>query len=563
MNSKWLQKKFTFGLIIILILSVIFLTAASQMTPNVLRILARGSPIHGANGVFFDAQDNLYIASILGGEIVVMNPLNGKIIHRLGPEAGVDGPDDLTFGPDGSLYWTSPLSGEVTRLSPGGSLTSQYVSPGANPITFSEDDRLFVGLDFQGDGLYELDPDLVEPPRPIIVASEANPYPLGFMNAFDFGPDGRLYGPLFAAGMVVSIDVDSCNDTSNPWVDCDIQVVADGFSIPAAAKFDSQQRLHVVDQSGEVFQVDVSTGEKTLITNLSPGLDNLAFDSLDNLYISNANDGSVFLILPSGQGRMLSPGGMIVPGGVAVLPQPDGSERVYVADLWTLREYDGLTGKEKSFTTSLVLLGIGLTAPMTVSTDGVHLIVTYYGASSVQVWDPVENQVLEQYTMPVPMNAIRFQDDLVVADLVLGLVWASSGEVILGQPYIYYPTGLAANDDTLWVADWATGMVWQIDFEGKTPLDPVLVASGLANPEGLALDLDGGLLVVEAGTGRLSRIDRITGEVSVVAQGLELGLQEIAGAPPSYVYNGVAVGPSGAIYITGDVENVLYRIWPR
>jgi glucose/arabinose dehydrogenase len=83
------------------------------------------------------------------------------------------------------------------------------------------------------------------------------------------------------------------------------------------------------------------------------------------------------------------------------------------------------------------------------------------------------------------------------------------------------------------------------------------------NPEGLALDLDGSLLVVEAGAGRLSRIDLATGEVSVVTEGLELGAPAIPGAPPTYQFNGVTVGPSGAIYVTGDATNVLYRIWPR
>jgi hypothetical protein len=30
--------------------------------------------------------------------------------------------------------------------------------------------------------------------------------------------------------------------------------------------------------------------------------------------------------------------------------------------------------------------------------------------------------------------------------------------------------------------------------------------------------------------------------------------------PPTYFFHGVAVGPSGDIYVSGDVDNVLYRI---
>jgi hypothetical protein len=44
---------------------------------------------------------------------------------------------------------------------------------------------------------------------------------------------------------------------------------------------------------------------------------------------------------------------------------------------------------------------------------------------------------------------------------------------------------------------------------------------------------------------------------------LEVGAPGPEGYPPTWIFNGVAVGPSGAIYITGDVTNVLYRIWPR
>ena len=106
------------------------------------KVLVTGSPIHGTNGVMFDAKDRLYIASSVGREIVVMDPETGKILDRLGPKVGVESPDDLAFGPDGSLYWTAILTGEVGRLSPDGVKTSQSVALGVNPITFSGDGRL-------------------------------------------------------------------------------------------------------------------------------------------------------------------------------------------------------------------------------------------------------------------------------------------------------------------------------------------------------------------------------------------------------------------------------------
>jgi DNA-binding beta-propeller fold protein YncE len=125
---------------------------------------------------------------------------------------------------------------------------------------------------------------------------------------------------------------------------------------------------------------------------------------------------------------------------------------------------------------------------------------------------------------------------------------------------VFAPGGLASDGVTLWVADWGTGVVWQIDFEGNTPGAPVAIASDLMSPEGLAYDMDGGLLVAETGASRLSRIDLATGEVTVIAEGLEFGGPGLEGFPPTWFFDSVTVGPSGDIYVTGGGANIIYRI---
>lgn len=518
-------------------------------------VLVQGSPIDGANGIIFDDEDQLHIASIVGREIVVMDPETGEILDRLGPDVGVEGPDDLIFGPDNSLYWTSFLTGEVGRLSPDGVSTSQFVAPGVNPITFSGDGRLFVALDFMGDALYELDPDLVDPPR--LIAEN-----LGFLNGMDFGPDGFLYGPIWTKGEVVRVDVD--NGTIHP--------VADGMGCPAAVKFDSRGRLHVADYTkGEILRVDAETGGKEVIARVPSGLDNLAFDSHDRLFVSHGQDGAIFEVLADGTTRTVVSGGMIAAGsGVAVLPRSDG-ESVFVADLFTLREFDGLTGEERSVERHYIGMP-GITSPETVSPDGDNLVLSSGFSKTVQVWSPETHNVLEEYTdFEVPINAIRFQGDLIVVELgfeagTCRVTRASEeGRVILADSAdgIVLPVGLAATDDDLWVSDWATGMVQQIIADGEPLAEPIPVATNLSAPEGLAVAPDGSLLVVETGAGRLSSIDLETGEVSTVAVGLEMGAEGAEGYPPTWIFNGVAVGPSGAVYVTGDIANVLYRIEPR
>jgi sugar lactone lactonase YvrE len=526
----------------------------------------RGAPLHGANGTFVGPDGLLYVASVLGGEIVVFDVDRGEVVRRYGSEDGVLGPDDVTFGPDGSLYWTDISAGEVGRRTPDGAVTKQFVAPGVNPITFSPDGRLFVGLCFLDDGLYELDPELLLPPRPIVVASEANPYPLGFFNAFSFGPDGRLYGPLYAAGMVVGIDVDSCESTSQPWADCDVRVLASDLDTPVAAKFDAHGVLHVLDQgTGELFTVALETGDRTLVAELALGLDNLAFDASGRLFVTNADDGSVVEVLAGGAVRTLSPGGLILPTGLVVLERPDGGASLFVGDAWRLQEFDAATGAQIGFRKGS-LTGQGMVPPHAISRDGDHLVLSGSLSAMTHVIDPWSGEVLEQHAFGFPYDGVRLGGDLAVVDLVAGgVVWASTRDLILpidGQQ-VFLPVGLATDGERLWVSDWATGIVWQLAFDGATALPPVPVAVELANPEGLALDGAGGLLVVEAGARRLSRIDLATGAVEEIAAGLEVGLPSTLADVPSYVRSGVTVDAAGAIYVAGDVANVIYKITRR
>jgi sugar lactone lactonase YvrE len=524
--------------------------STSRRNHLLTKVLVQGCPMHGANGIRFDSAGLLYIANCFGNEIVVMNPSNGKILNTLGAEKGVISPDDLAFGPDGSLYWTSLFTGYVGRLSPNGSVKTQFVKLGVNPITFTPGGRLFVGLCFLGDGLFELDPALDSPP----VEKTKNP---GMLNGFDFGPDGLLYSPLPLEGRVVRMNVNT-----DPVA---YETILDGQPAPAAVKFDPQELyLYGHNQtSGEVWRLDPATKVKETVSYVTPGTDNLAFNPHGRLFVSHAHDGTIFEILPSGHPRTVSRGGMIAPGGVAILPSSHGGERVFVADLWTMREFNGLTGRPGVVERFLFDHPEGITAPLTVSSDGANLVVSSYINNNVQVWDPETQQVVENRAdVVVPLNAIRFQGDLAVAELGTGQVvrLTPGGRVTLATG-LYVPSGLAAAGDNLWVADWATGIVWQINAGG--PLVPV--AFGLKSPEGLAVDLDGNLLVVESGAGRLSQIDLSTGNVSAISEGLALGLPDLSGImSPTNIFNGVAVGPSGAIYVTGDKANVLYRLrFPR
>jgi hypothetical protein len=258
---------------------------------------------------------------------------------------------------------------------------------------------------------------------------------------------------------------------------------------------------------------------------------------------------------------------MIAPMGMAVLPGANNKDDLFVADLFRLYQFNGLSGSEENVYKGDLLGRPGnLTTPFTLSADGENLIVSSYFGAVVQIWNPQSDQVIETYTMGIPIDAIRFKNDIAVSDLGLGgVVRASDQSMILpiDNANVFAPSGLATNGETLWVADWGTGIVWQIGFDGDTPMPAVPIASGLMNPEGLAWDNNGSLLVVETGASQLSRIDLATGAVRIVADGLSLSGPAVGQdgfLPPTWLFDGVAVGQSGDIYVSGGGKNVIYRI---
>ncbi|HEX5643826.1 MAG TPA: SMP-30/gluconolactonase/LRE family protein [Thermoleophilia bacterium] len=541
-------------------LVLVALVLATQATiavgsPGVVsKVLVRGAPIHGANGMAINAQGRIYVGSVFGREIVIVNSRTGRIVDRLGPDDGFNGADDVTFGPDGSLYWTDILAGKVGRLESNGTMTMQDVAPFVNPITFSADGRLFVAQAFFGAGLYELDPELADPPVLRMPGSAVPPF-LDQFNGFDFGPDGKLYAPHPFLGTIVRIDVDT-------WTE---EIVADGLPFPVALKFNAKGKLYAALQnSGDVVRVFRATGKTRVVARLQPGLDNLAFDARDRMFVSHAGNGRIWRILPSGQPRRLIRGGLVAPGGIAVMryQEPAVHDRLFVADGWEIKKYDGRNGRaegviRQSFT------GPSIIAALTASSDGRYLILTSWLDAAVQVWDPVTSTEVGLWTDILgPLNAIRFGEDLVIADLATSSVILQTPaglRTTLAGPLVV-PTGLAAKGGDLWAADWAAGVVYQLVDDGVNLPAPVAVATGLNQPEGLAVDRDGTLLVVEAGAGRLTRIDPATGAKTLVRGRLALGAPGAPGMPPTWFFNGVAVGGRGDIYVTGDKTDVVYRI---
>lgn len=253
----------------------------------------------GANGICFDKNDRLYIASVFGGAVHVMDTETGEILETLGDEEGVDGPDDVEFAPNGDLYYTDILQGNICRRDVNGAVTKQHIETGVNSIAISNDGRVFVGMAVLGDALFEVDRNLKKPPR--LISG-----PKGQFNGSDFGPDGRLYTALNRAGKIVSTDVDA-DDPGTTGLETDMEIVAAGLPFVAGIKFNSKEEMYASTFLGNIWKIDPVTGNKERVADLGCiGIDNITIDSKDRIFVSNTLNGRIYEVLPDGSARSVN-----------------------------------------------------------------------------------------------------------------------------------------------------------------------------------------------------------------------------------------------------------------
>jgi sugar lactone lactonase YvrE len=298
-----------------------------------IQVLLPKTEVNGFNGLAFDSQGNLYGGVVQGSTTYRIDKESGAVTPFILPPEG--GADDLIFEPGGRVIWTAFFLGKVFARGADGMITTLAENlPGANAIARSRDGRVFCTQVFMGDALWEL--DLTGGMKHRRIAAN-----LGGLNAFIVHADGKIYGPRWFKGDVVRVDVETGK----------IDVVVDGFQIPAAAKFDSKGNLYVIDnKAGELVRVEIQTGEKRLLAVLEPHLDNLAIDAEDRIFISTNGNGSIFEVDPkTGKVRTVVKGRLACPQGIAVWDGPQG-EILFVADNFAYKRVDGFTGEVREST---------------------------------------------------------------------------------------------------------------------------------------------------------------------------------------------------------------------
>ena len=506
--------------------------------------LTRPSRLNGANGIRTGADGRIYVAQVAGSRVSAIDPDSGAIetISPIG--GGVTGPDDLVFDDRGDLYCTEITQNNVSVLRANG--TSEVLTGGinvANPITFHQG-RLIAGELTMNARIMELDRG-GGAPRVILDN-------IPMVNAFDVGPDGKLYFPAQAANEIWRVSLDG----GEP------EVVVKDLGVPDSVKFHPDGYIVSTQvYSGQVLKIDPRTGEKELLADIGPGLDNVTFVN-GRTFVSHIT-GSIHEITAPGQVKPLVDKGLQWPLGLAL--GADG----------TLFVSDGGFTYHVSPGGDLVLAGMlfspgfpGWVRDVAASGPGEWVVTTANGTVN-RFWPERQESELIASGYGLLMGiAVAADGAVVFADAASGKVLSAKGgnidELASG---LEHPMGLALDaSGTVYVAESAAGRVVKITG-GRTET----VIDGLFEPQGLAV-ADGKIYVIDVKAKQLVSSDLSGAALHAVASGLPVGAPPGLIAPrlggvgdlcgPMHTMTGVAAGPDGTIYLSGDGEGSVLALRP-
>lgn len=538
-------------------------TLAQQAPPAPPReygqeFLVPGSWFHGVHGLAFNKDDQLFAGSVVGQTLYRVQVDTGEVDRVIDPPTGMA--DDIAFADDGTMAWTAFLLGRIYIRRPNGkTIEVANGMGGPNSLAFGKDGRLFVSEVFLGDALYEVDLKNVDKP-------DFKPFPrselrriaekMGGLNGFEIHKDdGFLYGPLWFKGQVVKINLETGA----------IEVIAEGFKIPAAANIDPQNRdnVYVVDTgTGGIWSVSLSSKTKKLVASMKPGLDNLAFDSRGRLFVTSMTDNGIYLVdKQTGAHKTIVEGKLAIPADLAVTSE-GGKETVHVADVFSYRTVDGQSGAVADV---LRVHGETHAYPLGLSIGPRHALLTSWFSNTVEKVDRKTGKLVATLgDFAAPVDALEAADgtlyvaELASANLVKVSPDGKTRSTIVKE--LRGPAAMAQGPGNLiYVTEIAAGAVTEIDVATG---ERRMVADGLAGPEGIDLGPDGRLYVAEVGQKRVVAIDRATGAKTVIASNLDIGLPVYPGGPPALVPTGVAVARSGTVYVSSDIRNALYKLTP-
>ena len=516
-------------------------TAASAAEGWTIERLTPPSRLYSANGLRTGKDGRVYVAQVAGSQVSAIDVDTGEI-ETISPIGGaIVGPDDLVFDDEDNLYVTEITENQVRVLRPNG--TSDVIADlrVANPITYHQG-RLIAGELVMGGRIVEIDRNGGAPR--VILGN------IPMVNAFDVGPDGKLYFPAQAANQIWRVSLDG----GEP------EVVAKDLGVPDSVKFHPDGYIVSTQvYSGQVLKIDPRTGEKSVLADIGPGLDNVAFVG-KRIFVSHIT-GSIHEIVAPGRAKALVEKGLEWPLGLAM--GTDGE--LFVADggfTYTLRPGGAVELIGMLFSPGFP----GWVRDVAPAGAGTWIVTTANG--DVARWQPAAQQHEKLVTGYDRLMGVAVAPGgaVVFAEMPTGhvLSWHGGNTSELARG-LDRPMGVAIGpDDAVYVAEAGAGRVSKLS-RGKNES----VVDGLAEPHGLAVT-GGKLYTLDVGAKKLIETDLSGGARRVIASDLPVGAppgviaKQLGGVGdmcgPMHSFSGLAAGADGTIYIAGDGEGSVLAV---
>lgn len=509
-----------------------------------LERLVPPSRLFGSNGLRTGPDGRIYVAQVVGSQISALDVGTGDVETISAKGGPIIAPDDVAFDPTGNLYATEYYDGRVSvRGVDGRTRVLRDDVPGANGITIHKG-RLFIDECRIGGRILELD---LKGGAPRVLA-ENLPMP----NALEVGPDGMLYYPQIGTNEIWRINPEG----GTP------ERVAKDLGVPDAVKFDAKGFIVSTQlATGQVLRIDPRNGERSILAQLDPGLDNLTFVG-DRLFVS-AFTGQITEILGGGMTRPVLPGALQWPLDLSV----DAEGNVYVADGTHL--YTVMSGGKLRTLGMMFGPGYPGSAPLRgLFATGVGEFIATTANGQVARYRPAtnESELLAEGLDQLYGVAATSSGAVVAAELGAGrVVSVKAGKVETLATGLRDPIGVAIDaDGTCFVSEASGGRVVKLNGSRVAT-----VLDGLERPQGIA-ERDGELYVVDVGARSLILHNLKSKSRHTIATDLPVGApigitpKPLRGLPPfsgpQGPFAGIAIGPNGTVYVSGDAEGSVLAL---
>jgi len=334
------------------------------------------------------------------------------------------------------------------------------------------------------------------------------------------------------------------------------EVVADGFTTPAAADFDPKGELYAIDNAtGEIFHIDRAAHTKRLVATAPTNLDNLTFAPDGRLFVTNMPDNALYEVdRATGAIRTVISSPLTMPGGLA---RAGGT--LYVADTFALTAIDLASGAMSDVDRG----GESSGTPSLVAASDARLATASLHRGSASLWDRAAKRVIARWSDLGHPSAIALGDGdrVVVATADGALIELDPARPefrrSLGRG-LELPMGLARAKSGWIVSEAEAGRLIELADDGKRRT----LADGLAHPEGVALLADGRIAVVEVGADRVTLVDPTSLRKETIVTGLPLGTPDVPSMPSGIFPTGLAAGEDGSLFVSSDVEGGILRLSP-